>query len=377
MTRRCIVTLTLAPSNMQHRSARRSLRVLASAAGASLAAAFFVWLVVHVGGKDIWRALGSCGPGVVFAVAPFAVGMSMDSLGTMVILGAMGRRTTFAQMLPVRIASEALHFSLPGGFVASDTATALLLSSRSEVPIADGVVALIARKWLVMRSHAIYVALGTLLGIPALVGLSHALGAGRALPWAVVGSSIIPLAASCSISVVLLGRGTFVGISGFLSRFPVAAVRRWVETRRQQAIATDAQIARLRASPRATWLATGAFLVGWCFEALESALLLRLVGADVPLRAVFAVEGGLSLVRSIAILAPSGLGVIDLGYATVLPAFGAEAGVTAAFLLLKRAKELAWIAAGYAVLGVMRGRSQEAVPSVAAAPARLEDAAWR
>lgn len=351
--------------------------MLAAAAGASLAAAFFVWLVVHIGGKDIWRALGSCGPFVVFALVPFAVGMSMDSLGTMVILGAMGRRTTFAQMLPVRIASEALHFSLPGGFVASDTATALLLASRSEVPIADGVVGLIARKWLVMRAHAIYIALGALMGLPALVALSRSLGAGRALPWAVVGSSVIPLVASCSISVVLLGRGTFVGLSRFLSGFPIAAVRRWVDARRQQAVATDAQVARLRASERATWIATAAFLVGWCFEALESALLLRLVGADVPLRAVFAVEGGLSLVRSIAILAPSGLGVIDLGYATVLPAFGAEAGVTAAFLLLKRAKELAWIAAGYAVLGVMRGRTPGT--AVATAPAQIEDAAsaWR
>ena len=169
--------------------------------------------------QDIWRALGACGPLVVFALVPFAVGMSMDSLGTMVILGAMGRRTTLAQMLPVRIASEALHFSLPGGFVASDAATALLLlQSRSDVPIADGVVALIARKWLVMRAHAIYIAVGALMGLSALAQLSHALGGGRALPWAVAGSSVIPLVASCSISVVLLGRGTFVCLTSFLSR---------------------------------------------------------------------------------------------------------------------------------------------------------------
>lgn len=363
---------------MQGCTVGKSARAIGAAVGACLAAAFFVWLVVHVGGKDIWRALGSCGPLVVLAPVPFAVGMSMDSLGTMIILRAMGRRTTLAQMLPVRIASEALHFSLPGGFVASDAATALLLQSRSEVPIADGVVALIARKWLVMRSHAIYIVLGALMGLAALAQLSRAVGGGRALPWAVAGSSIIPLVASCSIGVVLLGHGTFVGISSFLSRAPVAAVRRWVEGRRRQAAASDAQVARLRASGRATWLATAAFFTGWCFEALESAFLLHLVGADVPIRAVFAVEGGLSLVRSIAIMAPSGLGVIDLGYATVLPAFGAEAGVAAAFLLLKRAKELAWIAAGYAALGVMRGRRGATGRSAAtAAPARIEDAAWR
>jgi uncharacterized membrane protein YbhN (UPF0104 family) len=289
----------------------------------------------------------------------------------------MGQRTTFAQMLPVRIASEALHFSLPGGFVASDTATALLLSSRSDVKIPDGVVALVARKWLVMRAHAIYIALGALVGLPALGELSRAHGGGRALPWAVVGSSIIPLAVSCSIGAVLLGRGTLVNLATLLSRVPLAAVRRWVESRREQAAATDTQVARLRASHRATWMATSAFLVGWCFEALESAFLLHLVGADVPLRAVFAVEGGLSLVRSIVFLSPSGLGVIDLGYAAVLPAFGAEAGATAAFLLLKRAKELAWIAGGYAVLAAMRARALSTDSPAQAGPPRIEGAAWR
>ena len=82
--------------------------------------------------------------------------------------------------------------------------------------------------------------------------------------------------------------------------------------------------------------------------------------------------------RSIAVLSPSGLGVIDLGHAAVLPAFGAEAGATAAFLLLKRAEqELAWIAGGYAVLAAMRGRALSADSSAPAGPPRIEGAAWR
>jgi hypothetical protein len=78
-------------------------------------------------------------------------------------------------------------------------------------------------------------------------------------------------------------------------------------------------------------------------------------------------EAGLSLVRSAAVIAPSGLGIVDLGYGAVLPALGADAGVAAAFVLLKRAKEAAWVLAGYAVLAALRGRA--ATPAPSASPA--------
>ena len=95
--------------------------------------------------------------------------------------------------------------------------------------------------------------------------------------------------------------------------------------------------------------ATLSFFFCWCLEALESALLLHLVGAPIDLAAVFAIEAGLSLVRSAAVIAPSGLGVVDLGYATVLPMLGADAGAAPAFVLLKRAKEVVWVLFGYAL----------------------------
>jgi hypothetical protein len=87
---------------------------------------------------------------------------------------------------------------------------------------------------------------------------------------------------------------------------------------------------------------------------------LRLLGAGatVDLRAVFAIEAGQSLVRSAAVIAPSGLGVVDLGYGAVLPLLGADAGVAPAFVVLKRAKEALWVLAGYAVLAFLRGRGQ-------------------
>jgi hypothetical protein len=332
---------------------------------AALAVWLFAHLFAHVGVEETWHALGAGGPFVVLALVPFAVGMTIDSIGSVALLRALGHRTTLAQMIPVRIASEALHLSLPAGFAAADTATAMLLKARCDVPVGDGAVTSIARKWLVMRSHTVYVAAGAIAGIVPLAALSRSLIGSSALPWAVLASAVIPFAASYGVGVVLLGRSTFAGLFELLGKLPSPALRRWLDARRDDAIATDAQVARLRASAPAIRTATLAFLGGWCVEALESALLLRLVGAPIPFGAVFAFEGGLSLLRSIAAVAPPGLGIVDLGYATLLPAFGAGPGAAPAFVLLKRAKELAWVTVGYAILGATRGRAARVEAKIA------------
>jgi hypothetical protein len=344
-------------------------KLIVTTLGCALAALLLARLFTHTGAAETWHALGRGGPLVVLAIAPFALGMTIDAYGSVLLLRALGSPTTLAQMLPVRIASEALHSSIPAGFVASDTATAVLLEAR-DVPLRDGVVASIARKWLVMRAHAVYIGAGALGGFAALAGSSPRLLGGGSLPWIVLASAAIPLAASWALGAGLLGRSTFTRLHTLLARLPSRRVRRWADARGHEAVATDAQVARLRAARRSTTAATLAFFGSWCVEALESALLLRLVGADVALTSVVAVEAGLSLVRSLAVIAPSGLGVVDLGYATVLPAVGADGSSAAAFVVLKRAKEIAWVAVGYAILGTLRGRAP-LLPSPAAGSASL------
>jgi hypothetical protein len=340
----------------------KHVRLALTIGGCAIAALLLARLFSRTSGSAVAAAVAGAGPMVATAVVPFAFGMALDAFGLIVLLRALGHRLTLWQVLPVRLASEALHLSMPAGFIASDAAHAVLLGGHCGVPVRDGLVASIARKWLVMRSHTGYIAVGALLGFGALAQLSHGLLGRPGLPWMVALSSLVPLGLSAAIGAGLLGRSTFSRLHALLSRLPVRRFARWMDARRHEAVATDAQVGRLRVAYGATALATAAFLGCWCFESLESALLLRLVGADIPLTAVFAVEAGLSLVRSAAIIAPSGLGVVDLGYATVLPVLGADAGAAPAFVLLKRAKEVVWIAVGYAILAVLRARGLPSPP---------------
>jgi uncharacterized membrane protein YbhN (UPF0104 family) len=336
----------------------KRVRVFATIGGLAAAAFIFCGLFVRADASATWRAVSSAGPLVGLALGPFALAVTLDSCGSVALLRALGHPTTLLQVLPVRVASEALHLSVPAGFVASDTAAALLLERRADVPLRDGVVTAIARKWLVMQAHGAYILLGAFLGFSDLAALSRRLTGGDVLPWVVLASAAIPFAGSWAVGAGLLGRTTFTRLHALLSRIPSRRVAPWLEARRHEAVATGAQAELLRSARPATAAASVAFLGCWCMEALESALLIRLVGANVGVPGVVSLEAALSLVRSLTVVAPSGLGVVDVGYATVLPMLGADAGSAAAFVLLKRAKELAWIVAGYTLLGAMRGRSR-------------------
>ena len=115
-------------------------------------------------------------------------------------------------------------------------------------------------------------------------------------------------------------------------------------------------MAKLGGSRRATWSASAAFFGCWLLESADTALLLRLLGAPTDVAMAVGAEVGISLVRAIGNVAPASLGLQDAGYATLLPAMGVSLDLAAAFVVMKRAKELLWIGAGYVWLGFLRSR---------------------
>ena len=78
----------------------------------------------------------------------------------------------------------------------------------------------------------------------------------------------------------------------------------------------------------------------------------KLLGIDLSFAAVLAFEPVVSFARSAAFFIPAGLGVQDAGYMALLRAAGIPDAINraAAFVLLKRFKELFWIAVGWMLL---------------------------
>jgi hypothetical protein len=80
---------------------------------------------------------------------------------------------------------------------------------------------------------------------------------------------------------------------------------------------------------------------------------------DLSFAAVLAFEPVVSFARSAAFFIPAGLGVQDAGYMAFLQRAGIPDAVNraAAFVLLKRFKELVWIAVGWILLLATRRSS--------------------
>jgi glycosyltransferase 2 family protein len=174
------------------------------------------------------------------------------------------------------------------------------------------------------------------------------------VPWAIGASALVPLALSIVLGLGLRGGDVFTRLLRIVSELPWPALRKRTMRWRDGVVAVDARLAAVARAGWATWVAAAAFLGAWFFEALDTAVVVRLVGGPPSLAFAFASEVGISMVRSMGNIAPAGLGVQDAGYATLLPAMGMTPDVAAAFVLVKRGKELVWIALGYALLAVVR-----------------------
>jgi hypothetical protein len=333
-------------------------RLLRAGLGALLvvgAAAVLVRVFAGVDLAALGGALAHAGRLAPLALLPFLAGMTADALGMQALLYALGRPAPLAKLLPIRAATEALHMTAPAGFVVADTATAALVDAHCGVPLAEGAVLVIARKWLVMRAHAAYILLGGAVGSAALAMITGRFLPGRwAGPVVVAVLALVPLGLSTAVGVGFAGRSTLARVHDLVERVPWVALRERARRWRAGAVAGDALLARVGGDRRATWLASLAFLGCWLAEAFETALVLWLVGGPFDLPLALAVETGVSLVRSVANVAPAGLGMQEAGYATLLTATGTGVDTAAAFVLLKRCKELLWIATGYGLLAAMR-----------------------
>jgi hypothetical protein len=264
-----------------------------------------------------------------------------------------GVRVSFMPLLSVRASSEAIAQTLPMGVIWAESIKPMLLGRRCGVPVTTSIAAMAARKYLLMFSQAIYIAVLALLGSSALHAISRRVVGVPGLEWIVLSSAGIVAAGALGMRLAC-AEGLLAGrVLSLLQILPIARLRAVLVAKARGFCQTDRELSHYfrlgiwRSHAPAIW-----FLLGWLCEALETYLILRLLGVELDFTTVAACEVALSFVRSVVFVLPSGLGVQDLGYVACLKALGVEDALTvgAAFVMLKRAKEAFWAAIGFGLL---------------------------
>ncbi|WP_437747605.1 lysylphosphatidylglycerol synthase domain-containing protein [Sorangium sp. So ce1504] len=326
------------------------------------------WLGVAVAGAALWSTLrGADLPSVAALIA--SVGAPMMALALVPNLvarlfqaeasrrvfdlcnPASGQRAPFSRYLALTLSTEAITMSVPAGAALSESVTFYLLHRWCGIPGPQGVAGIAARRALIVLANAAYVAIALALGFGHLERASRPLIGGPGLPWLVVLSGLGLLAVALALGGALLSGTVASRVFAWLKRLPGQRVKAYIDARAAAFSATDRHAAAL-GERRAALAAAALLLLGmWLAEGAETYFFLRLLGVDVSLSEVFSFEVVLALLRAAAFMVPAGLGVQDAGYVAFLTALGVPAAATvgAAFVLIKRAKELVWIALGLLV----------------------------
>jgi uncharacterized membrane protein YbhN (UPF0104 family) len=300
------------------------------------------------------QVLSRLGPAsMLIVLVPMGAALTLESLGWAWAFWRSGHDVPLWGIWRARVASEALALTLPAGMLFCESTKPFLLSRhcglRTEVSLAG----MATRKYLLLVSQSVYIAGFALLGAPFLERASPALlgRPGLSLGLLAVGGVVFVAALASGLS---LRDGRIAErVCGVLTRLPFEGLRRRLDRSQRRFSDTDGELRRFfpgtllgASSP------TVCFFLGWVLEAVETFLILRLLGVELPFEAVAALEVSLSFLRHVTFILPAGLGVQDLGYVAFLRALGVSDPLTvgAAFVLVKRAKEVAWALVGYSLL---------------------------
>jgi uncharacterized membrane protein YbhN (UPF0104 family) len=352
-----------------HRS--RGLFALRVASG-TCALSLLVWTFHGVDIQRVSQSIASVGgAGLVLIATPALLALTLECFGWSRVFRALGQSVGARPLLHVRLMTEAVAQTLPLGVIWAESLKPMLLGRHSGVSPSRAVAGLVARKYLLVGSQAIYVALLSALGFATIRRLSLSLTGHAALAWgAFVVSGVLALGALGLYGTFARGSAA-ERLLGLLRSIPNARLQRALLRREASFTSTDSLTEHYFSLgfTRAT-LAPGVFfLCGWLCEALESFLILKLLGVDIDFFALASIEVLLSFLKNVLFVLPAGIGVQDVGYVSCLTALGVSDALTigAAFSALKRGKELFWAAVGYVLLAAsspraaLRARAQNEV----------------
>jgi uncharacterized protein (TIRG00374 family) len=336
---------------------KRLLRHVSQLLPALVSLGLLAWILRSA---DVGRALGlvhSLGFWLPLLLLPNFAAFLAETAGWWLAFGRLGGHPRFRRLLAVRVMADALMLGLPSGSVVSETVQPYLLKRRCGVPTEIGIVASVARKFFVVVSHGLFLGLSTLLAWPLLDQDSTAAIGQQGLPWLLLATSGT-LVGAALVGVLATAHGRVADrVHRSLDRVGGRWLGTWLERNALRFQRTDEGLAAFfRKDPIALAPSVLLYLGGWFLRSVETWLFLRLVGVDVPLPAAMVIETALILVRAMAVPVPAGLGVQDAGYVLCLKALGVPDATTvgAAFVLLKRGKDLFWILLGFLLLGVGR-----------------------
>ncbi len=293
-------------------------------------------------------------------LAFYFIGSLCDTVAWRFILHGSAGSIPFFRLLMIHIAGESFYRFLPAGVVVGESVKIVLVKRYSSLGTPEIVSSLLLRKLFMGIAQSLYIGLAVLAGI------------------IIFGSSLSEIMTSVglalSISLLLLFgiMGYFLSMGrlgsvlfGLLRKIPVPALEQFLDAQKDSFLETDRVIkGSIDRRKKEGLIACLFFFFGWVTEMLETWAILSAVQAPVAIGSIMVLEPIVSMVRSIAFIVPAGIGVMDAGYSAAFQGIDTVSAGTfiAAFLIIKRIKELFWVIVGVILAAVQGGHEESHIP---------------
>jgi hypothetical protein len=266
-----------------------------------------------------------------------------------VFLDTLGWRSTFTQpprslfhLAAVRLAGEAVNVSTPTASVGGEPVKALLL--RSEIPVRDALVSVMADKTTVVSSQVILLAVGLLAGLVVLP-LSH--------PLMLTMTGLLVLETVCAGGFLFVQLGGVIGGGGrLMARLGVAPT------------VTPTKLEGFDRALRATYVdrwhrllvSTLYHFSALAIETLEIYLIVRFLGLRMSVTAALGIGAFGNAVRFFSFMIPGNVGAVEGANVALFAAFGVAGPIALTCTLAQRLREILWTAAGFAAMSLLSAR---------------------
>jgi putative membrane protein len=308
----------------------------------------FAGLIYGVGLRAVLDVLEHLGWLTPLFVLPYFTSYLVDSIGWWWILrhefsitrGDPRPAPHLLQLFAMRAAGEAVNAITPTAYLGGEPLKAWLLQ-RYGIPLAPALASVLVSKTALMLTQGGYVFLGLLVAL-------HRWQPGIPLPLAAVVGLLLGVLSFC-LMVGAQRRGLFGSLLALLRRW--SGRRALLASLEADLHALDDRLREFYGSRARDFSICCAFhFLGWVVGSFEVYLALWLLGQPVEFVSAFAVEALSGVAKMAAVIVPGSLGVQEGGQILIFVAFGLTAPLAVTFGLLRRGRELLWIALGFGVL---------------------------
>jgi uncharacterized protein (TIRG00374 family) len=316
-------------------------------------------LIGHVGPARIIEATAGLGPVALLVILlPSVLMYALETLGWRLTLGQYAGAVSFGHLLAIRSAGEVVNMTTPTAYIGGEPLKAYLLRPHG-VPLVDGLASVVIAKTTMTLAQVLFILLG--------IGLSFWIVPQGVAVAGSDGSAHVPVVAALfSVGLLLFGamlfvavqrRGLFATLLGLLRRCRVRLP--FLESREETLRALDRTIIEFYNRARRPFLfSTGACFLGWLAEALEVYAILYYLGPPVDALTSISLGAFAVLIKGGTFFIPGSVGAQEGGNLLLLMAFGYSDLMGITFAIVRRVRELVWIAIGLVCMTVLGGFSE-------------------